>query len=106
MAEAPSRIDVEVAVAWPDHQHIVALEVAEGTTLRQAVEASGLLERFPEIELRDDHVGIFGELRQPDTALADGDRVEIYRPLKIEPREARRLAAEGRNAAGRRRKQK
>lgn len=90
------QIPVEVAYALPDEQVILRLEVEAGTTARQAVEASGILERFPEIDLEQNKLGIFGKLAKPDTVLRAKDRVEIYRPLIADPKEVRRQrAAEG-----------
>lgn len=90
------RINVEVVYALPEHQRLVPLELAAGSSARQAVEQSGLLAEFPEIELANAHLGIFGKLIAAETLLQDGDRVEIYRPLKADPKEVRRqLAAAG-----------
>ncbi len=93
----PETVTVEVAYAKPDEQVLLSLEVEPGTTVRQAVEQSGLLERFPEIDPGGENkVGIFGRLTKLDAALRAGDRVEIYRPLKADPKEVRRRrAAEG-----------
>lgn len=90
------RISVEVVVAWPELQAVVPLTLPDGASVADAVEVSGLRERFPELEVRDDRLGVFGEKRAPDAKLADGDRVEIYRPLKIDPKDARRIAAQSR----------
>jgi len=87
---------VEVAVAWPELQVIVPLTLEPGATVTDAVRASGLTERFPGLEIADDRLGVFGEKRSPADRLVDGDRVEIYRPLKIDPKEARRRAAKAR----------
>ncbi len=86
-------IPVEVAYAQPERQLIIPLEVPEGTTLRQAVELSGILKEFPEIDLAKNKVGIFGRLAKPDTPLRPGDRVEIYRPLIADPKAVRRQRA-------------
>lgn len=91
--ESADRIRVEVAYARPDSQLILPLEVVRGTTLRQAVEQSGILEQFPEIDLDQQQVGIFGKLNKPDTELREGDRVEIYRPLIADPKEVRKQRA-------------
>lgn len=91
-AVAPLR--VEVVVAWPDTQVVVALELPAGSTVIDAARASKLDQRFPELELREDHLGIFGELCPPDRVLRDGDRVELYRPLKLDPKTIRRINAE------------
>lgn len=92
----PSLIKVEVAYALPEQQVLVALEVKEGTTARQAIERSGLLPRFPEIALARGWVGVFGRRVELDAPLRDGDRVEIYRPLIADPKQARRERAKGR----------
>ncbi|MGK7297263.1 MAG: RnfH family protein [Candidatus Wenzhouxiangella sp. M2_3B_020] len=88
------RLKVEVAVAWPELQVVVPLEMTPGATVRDAIEHSGLRERFPNLEIRDDRLGVFANRCRPDRELNDGDRVEIYRPLKVDPRTARRMAAE------------
>lgn len=93
MAE-PNKLRVEVAYARPDEQVILPLEVDAGTTVQEAIERSGVLERFPEIDLAGrSKVGIFGKLTKLDSALREGDRVEIYRPLKADPKEVRRKRA-------------
>jgi len=90
---ADKLIDVEVAYAKPEQQEIVALKMPEGTTAGQAILASGLLNRFPEIDGADLKVGIFGSVCKLDRPLRQGDRVEIYRPLIHDPKEARRQRA-------------
>jgi putative ubiquitin-RnfH superfamily antitoxin RatB of RatAB toxin-antitoxin module len=91
-----SSIDVEVAYATPEEQVVVPLSVSPQDTLDTAIERSGLLERFPEIDLAQNKVGIFGKLATLKSGLHDGDRVEIYRPLIADPKEARkRRAAQG-----------
>ena len=94
MADEP--IEVEVAYARPDEQVILALEVPAGTTVEAAIRRSGVLERFPEIDLSTNKVGVFGKVGKLDQELVRGDRVEIYRPLIADPKEARKQrAAEG-----------
>ena len=87
------RIHVEVAYALPHEQVILPLELPAGSTLMQAIEQSGILERFPDIDLSRQKVGIFGKLKKPDQVLRDGDRVEIYRPLIADPKEVRKQRA-------------
>jgi uncharacterized protein len=87
----PQHIAIEVACATPAKQHIVRLDVQPGTTARQAVEAAGLQHEFPELDMTRLTLGIFGEAVADERVLQAGDRVEIYRPLKNEPREARWL---------------
>jgi putative ubiquitin-RnfH superfamily antitoxin RatB of RatAB toxin-antitoxin module len=89
-------IRIEVAYALPDEQVILALDIESGTTLEQAVQRSGILERFPDIDLAVNKVGIFGKLSKTDTVLRAGDRVEIYRKLIADPKAVRKQrAAEG-----------
>jgi len=90
---ASSRIQVEVAYARPEEQVILTLEVAPGTTAGEAIERSGILQRFPEIDLTRQKIGIFGRLASPDTELRARDRVEIYRPLIADPKEVRKARA-------------
>ncbi|HRE17939.1 MAG TPA: RnfH family protein [Rhodocyclaceae bacterium] len=89
-------IDVEVCYALPDRQALVKIRLPSGGTVRQAIEASGLLEKFPEIDLAKNKLGVFAKLSKPDAPLRDRDRVEIYRPLIADPKEVRKQrAAEG-----------
>ena len=92
MASAEA-ISVEVAYATPEEQRIISLEVVPGTTLRQAIEQSGILEHFSEIDLGNAKVGIFGKLKKLDETLRAGDRVEIYRPLIADPKQVRKQRA-------------
>jgi putative ubiquitin-RnfH superfamily antitoxin RatB of RatAB toxin-antitoxin module len=86
-------LEVEVAYARHDVQVIVPLQVPPGTSTRQAIERSGLLERFPEIDLEHNKVGIFGKTVDLDQRLRGRDRVEIYRPLIADPKEVRKRRA-------------
>jgi putative ubiquitin-RnfH superfamily antitoxin RatB of RatAB toxin-antitoxin module len=89
-------IMVEVVYALQDRQELVALTLPAGTSAREAVEHSGLLEKFPEIDPDRNKLGVFARLVKPDTVLRHRDRVEIYRPLIADPKEVRkRRAAEG-----------
>jgi putative ubiquitin-RnfH superfamily antitoxin RatB of RatAB toxin-antitoxin module len=95
---------VEVAYALPHQQKIIELQVATGTTVMTAVERSGIARMFPEIDLATAKMGIFGQalgtkgLGLPqDHLLNAGDRVEIYRPLICDPKDARRRRAEKSN---------
>jgi len=93
---AEQRIQVEVAYAKEDEQALLAVEGAKGMTLREAIERSGVLKRFPEIDLDVNKVGIFGKVSSLDQPLEMGDRVEIYRPLIADPKAQRKKrAAEG-----------
>ena len=87
---------VEVCYALPDKQELVAVKLPEGATLQQALEASGLLAKHPEIDLKKNKFGIHAKLSKLDAPLRDRDRVEIYRPLIADPKEVRKQrAAEG-----------
>jgi putative ubiquitin-RnfH superfamily antitoxin RatB of RatAB toxin-antitoxin module len=86
-------VKVEVAYASEAEQDIVKLELREGTTVSQAIEASGLPKKFPEIVNDRYPFGIYGKKAGADRILENNDRIEIYRPLKISPKEARRLRA-------------
>lgn len=88
------QIKVEVAYAKPDVQVLLALNVDEGTTLVQAIEQSGILAKFPEINLDENKLGVFGKITTADTVLREKDRVEIYRPLIADPKASRRKRAE------------
>ncbi|MEO9275433.1 RnfH family protein [Marinomonas sp. 5E14-1] len=82
---------VEVAYAEPDKQKIVALEVEEGCTVRDAVRRSNITTFFPNIDVETIKVGIFGKAvrNASDQALKEGERVELYRELKVDPKQAR-----------------
>lgn len=81
---------VEVAYAKPEAQLVLPVEVPEGATAEQAIRASGILGRFPEIDLASSSIGIYGKPCALERGLRPGDRVEIYRPLIADPKEARR----------------
>jgi putative ubiquitin-RnfH superfamily antitoxin RatB of RatAB toxin-antitoxin module len=81
----------------------VALELAAGATAIAAIRASGLLERFAELDLSVQAIGVWGRACALDAPLREGDRVEIYRPLAMDPNQARRLRAQRTPARGRRR---
>lgn len=84
---------IEVAYAKPNEQLILALDVEEGTTAEMAIRASGMLDHFPEIKLEKATIGIFSKPCRFDQPLKPGDRVEIYRPLLADPKDARRSRA-------------
>lgn len=96
--EAPA---VEVVYALPGRQTVERVRLAPGMTAVDAVDASGILAAHPDLRDRSLDLGIFGRPVPPTELLHDGDRVEIYRPLVADPREARRrLVAEGRTSSG------
>ena len=81
---------VEVAYAKPEKQWILPIDVAAGATVADAISASGIMARCPELELATVHTGIFGKPCPLHQQLQAGDRVELYRPLLTDPRSARR----------------
>ncbi len=89
-------LHVEVAYARPEAQKIIALTVPEGTSLYEVAVRSGIVELFPEIDLETVQMGVFGKLEaQPrERPIRNGERVEIYRPLIADPKEARKKRAE------------
>lgn len=89
-------LHVEVIYALPQKQQIIPVSLAAGATVRQAIEASGILQKHPEIDLTKNKIGVFAKLAKLETVLRDRDRVEIYRPLLADPKEVRKQrAAEG-----------
>ena len=90
---ADDLIDVEVVYAKPEQQAVIALKMAGTATVEQAIKTSGILDRFPEIDLATNKVGIYAKTCVLDQILKQGDRVEIYRPLLHDPKEARRQRA-------------
>ena len=95
MAEAGDHdtIEVEVVYALPQAQTVTAVRVPRGATIRQALVASRIAIQHPEIDLDSAQVGIFGVRRPLWTVLGEGDRVEVYRPLRADPKPARRKRA-------------
>lgn len=87
-------ITVEVAYALPEEQLILSLEVTPDIKVEEAIKRSGILERYPQIDLANDKVGIFGKIVKLDANLNDKDRIEIYRGLIADPKESRRQKAE------------
>ncbi|PTQ82580.1 hypothetical protein C8R21_104123 [Nitrosospira multiformis] len=95
--EVPAlNIDIEVVYALPEKQIVRQMNLPEGTTAEQAVKLSGILPQFPEIDLLKNRLGIYGKLVPPATILCNRDRVEIYRPLRVDPKENRRKRAKSR----------
>ena len=77
---------IAIAYAVPGRQVLAAHHVAEGTTIQAAIESSGILEQLPHLDLQKNKVGIFGKVKPLDTVLAEGDRVEIYFPVTVDPK--------------------
>lgn len=87
------QITVEVAYALPQEQLIIPFKVNEGCTAEEAVKLSGILQKFPSIDVNSLQLGIFGKLTKNDTPLRHLDRVEIYRPLIADPKAVRKQRA-------------
>ena len=87
-----NRIQIEVAYALEDEQFLYTERVEEGMTVVEALKQSRLLSEFPDLNI--DKVGIFGKLTTHETVLREGDRIEVYRPLKADPRDRRRKQVE------------
>lgn len=86
-------ITVEVAYATATSQRIITVKIEKNATIEKVIDCSGILEIFPEIDLTKQKVGIFSKPKKLTDLVADGDRVEIYRALLIDPKEARRRKA-------------
>jgi putative ubiquitin-RnfH superfamily antitoxin RatB of RatAB toxin-antitoxin module len=95
-------IPIEVAYALPDQQKIIALDVEESCSVLSAAQRSGIDREFPEIDWASVQFGIFSQLVEQPTQqlLRDGDRIEIYRPLLIDPKVVRKQRAENKRAPG------
>ena len=91
---------IGIVYAAPTRQAWLSVELPDGATVQDAIERSGILQQFPEIDLEQQKVGIFSKIAKLDAALADGDRVEIYRPITCDPKTVKRKAkVEGDEAA-------
>jgi uncharacterized protein len=77
---------VHIAYALPLRQVIQSVDVPEGTSIHGAIEASGILEQLPQVDFSRNKVGIFGKVKPLDTLVADGDRIEIYQPITVDPK--------------------
>jgi putative ubiquitin-RnfH superfamily antitoxin RatB of RatAB toxin-antitoxin module len=89
----PEEIIVEVAYAMPEEQVIISVKVPTKFNVKQAIEKSGIQKKFSSIDLSKNKVGIFGKKTTFDHPLNDRDRIEIYRPLILDPKEMRRKRA-------------
>ncbi|MBY8948344.1 MULTISPECIES: RnfH family protein [unclassified Pseudomonas] len=94
-------VEIEVVYAAEDRQVLLALTVASGTSLRAAVQVSGMAAQFPELDLVECLLGVFGKVATDADVrpVQSGDRIEIYRPLLVDPKEVRRLRAAKAKAA-------
>ncbi|MEW5839210.1 MAG: RnfH family protein [Pseudomonadota bacterium] len=88
------KMNIEVAYALPERQTLLRLKVPAGTTAEQAVQLSGLPERYPDLDLASSKLGIFAKVVPSSRELREGDRVEIYRPLIADPKAVRQKRAE------------
>lgn len=77
---------ITIAYALPGRQILLAHDVPEGTTLKQGIETSGILEQLPQIDLQKNKVGIYSKVKPLDTLLSPGDRIEIYFPVTVDPK--------------------
>ena len=93
-SDISSLIPIEVAYASADQSWLIPFDVEEGSTIQQAIASSGILEQCPDIDLDTNKVGLFSNIVELDILVRAGDRIEIYRPLILDPKEARRLRAE------------
>ncbi|MCY4641175.1 MAG: RnfH family protein [Gammaproteobacteria bacterium] len=91
--KSDNRISVTVCYALPHHQEVIPLKVTPQSTVLQTIQRSGIMDKYPDIEVNNGNVGIFGRLVGLDQPLQDHDRIEIYRPLYESPPEARRRRA-------------
>ena len=89
-----SDVAVEVVYALPERQYLKTVRLPKGSSVEQAIQASGLLEMRREIDLKINKVGIYSRPVKLNDEVSDGDRVEIYRPLIADPKELRRIRAE------------
>ncbi|CAM3718128.1 MULTISPECIES: RnfH family protein [Rahnella] len=89
-----SEIRVEVVYALPERQYLRTVKLEEGSSVEQAVKASGLLELRSDIDLKQNKLGIYSRPVKLADTVNDGDRIEIYRPLIADPKELRRIRAE------------
>jgi hypothetical protein len=87
-------VNIEVVYALPNEQILLKRSVPTGTTVADAILASGMLVKHPEIDIAKNKLGIFGKLTKSDAVIRDKDRIEIYRPLIADPKEVRRKRAE------------
>jgi putative ubiquitin-RnfH superfamily antitoxin RatB of RatAB toxin-antitoxin module len=90
---AAGMLEIVVCYAIAQQEYLHAMQVAPGTTIGQAIENSGVLAAFPDINLVTQPVGIFAKKKTLDTVLRDRDRIEIYRPLVADPKDSRRKRA-------------
>lgn len=93
-----NEISITVVYALAEHQEMIRVRCPSGTSIKSAINQSGICEKYPEIDLKTQQVGVYGLRQNLEFELADNDRVEIYRPLSISPTAARRRRAKSRQA--------
>ncbi|MEL6117791.1 RnfH family protein [Photobacterium sp. SP02] len=93
-SEQNNLIHVEVVYALPNTQRVIKLAITPDTPVQEIIERSGVLEMYPEIDLKKNKVGVFSRTVKLDARVHEGDRIEIYRPLLADPKEIRRKRAE------------
>lgn len=94
-------LNTEVAYALPGKQSIIEVAIAEGSTVKEVIDASKIIEQYPEINLDEAKVGIWSKVVKLTSTVSDGDRIEIYRPLIADPKEVRKKRAERAKQEGR-----
>lgn len=91
-------VEVKLAVSLPGRSRMMTLELKSGATIADAIAASKIADAYPELDIAELEVGVWGKVKTRETVLQDGDRVEVYRPLMVEPKEARRRRVSGKRA--------
>ena len=86
---------IKIVYALPARQTVLEVEVADGATVKDALDKSGILRQFPDINLETQKVGIFGKATTLDAIVEEGARIEIYRPITADPKTVKRRAKEG-----------
>ena len=98
----PDTAHIQLCYALPDKAVVIDLDIEVGCTLEEVIGKSGVLAQFPEIDLTQNKIGIYGKLKSLDTVARDGDRIEIYRPLQADPMESRRRRAQHKTRSSKR----
>ena len=93
MAEFAQPIHIQICYARPEQQLLIDHVVEAGTTIQQAIESSGIIDKMPEIDISVFRVGIYSKIKTLDTVVREHDRIEIYRPLIADPKDSRRRRA-------------
>ena len=92
--ESENSISIVICYALSRLQELITLNLSQPTSVLSAIQQSGILEKYVEIDLERDGVGIYGQIVKLDKIVQDKDRIEIYRPLQVDPMKARRIRAE------------